>query len=88
MWRLLQVKVLPSKVARFATTCAMLGVTEGDKVEAQNPIWLTVDYFGIGDLVQVIDAVTDEEINDLFEEYRNLYEFDQEIMKPQSGKHM
>ena len=28
-------------------------------------------------LFTAIDAVTDEEINDLFEEYRNLYEFDQ-----------
>lgn len=76
------------KVARFGDNMRNVGVTEGDKVEAQIQFGWTVDYFGIGDLVQVIDAVTDEEINDLFEEYRNLYEFDQEIMKPQSGKHM
>ena len=65
------------KVARFGDNMRNVGVTEGDKVEAQIQFGWTVDYFGIGDLVQVIDAVTDEEINDLFEEYRNLYEFDQ-----------
>ena len=65
------------KVARFGDNMRNVGVTEGDKVEAQIQFGWTVDYFGIGVLVQVIDAVTDEEINDLFEEYHNLYEFDQ-----------
>ncbi len=45
-------------------------------MEAQIQFGWTVDYFGIGDLVQVIDRVSDEEVEQLFEEYKELYTFD------------
>ncbi|HHD9623023.1 TPA: L-arabinose isomerase [Enterococcus faecium] len=64
------------KVARFGDNMRNVGVTEGDKVEAQIQFGWTIDYFGIGDLVQVIDRVSDEEVNQLFEEYKELYTFD------------
>ncbi|MDV5135920.1 L-arabinose isomerase [Enterococcus lactis] len=64
------------KVARFGDNMRNVGVTEGDKVEAQIQLGWTVDYFGIGDLVQVIDRVSDEEVEQLFEEYKELYTFD------------
>ncbi|MEB4787903.1 L-arabinose isomerase [Enterococcus lactis] len=64
------------KVARFGDNMRNVGVTEGDKVEAQIQFGWTVDYFGIGDLVQVIDRVSDEEVEQLFEEYKELYTFD------------
>lgn len=64
------------KVARFGDNMRNVGVTEGDKVEAQIQFGWTVDYFGIGDLVQVIDRVSDEEVKQLFEEYKELYTFD------------
>lgn len=64
------------KVARFGDNMRNVGVTEGDKVEAQLQFGWTVDYFGIGDLVQVIDRVSDEEVEQLFEEYKELYTFD------------
>ncbi|MFL8938342.1 L-arabinose isomerase [Rossellomorea oryzaecorticis] len=64
------------KVARFGDNMRHVGVTEGDKVEAQIQFGWTVDYFGIGDLVQYVDAVKDEEIDALFEEYAEHYEFD------------
>ena len=64
------------KVARCGDNMRNVGVTEGDKVEAQIQFGWTVDYFGIGDLVQVIDRVSDEEVNQLFEEYKELYTFD------------
>ncbi|EMF0318400.1 TPA: L-arabinose isomerase [Enterococcus faecium] len=64
------------KVARFGDNMRNVGVTEGDKVEAQIQFGWTVDYFGIRDLVQVIDRVSDEEVNQLFEEYKELYTFD------------
>lgn len=64
------------KVARFGDNMRNVGVTEGDKVEAQIQLGWTVDYFGIGDLVQYIDAVTDDEVEALFAEYKELYEFD------------
>lgn len=64
------------KVARFGDNMRNVGVTEGDKVEAQIQFGWTVDYFGIRDLVQVIDRVSDEEVDQLFEEYKELYTFD------------
>jgi L-arabinose isomerase len=64
------------KVARFGDNMRHVGVTEGDKVEAQIQFGWTVDYFGIGDIVQYVDAVKDEEIETLFEEYAEHYEFD------------
>ncbi|WP_431803322.1 L-arabinose isomerase [Halobacillus andaensis] len=64
------------KVARFGDNMRHVGVTEGDKVEAQIQFGWTVDYYGIGDLVQYVDAVKDEEVDALFDEYAELYEFD------------
>ncbi|MBC1489923.1 L-arabinose isomerase [Listeria sp. FSL L7-1485] len=64
------------KVARFGDNMRNVAVTEGDKVEAQIQFGWVVDYFGIGDLVQVIDAVTKEEVDTLFAEYQTLYDFD------------
>lgn len=64
------------KVARFGDNMRNVGVTEGDKVEAQIQFGWTVDYYGIGDLVQYVDAVTEEEVTALFNEYQELYDFD------------
>ncbi|MBM7644459.1 L-arabinose isomerase [Scopulibacillus daqui] len=64
------------KVARFGDNMRNVAVTEGDKIEAQIQFGWTVDYFGIGDLVQYVNAVKDEEVETLFAEYANLYEFD------------
>lgn len=64
------------KVARFGDNMRNVAVTEGDKVEAQIQFGWTVDYFGIGDLVQVVDAVTDAEVEALFAQYQTLYDFD------------
>lgn len=64
------------KVARFGDNMRNVGVTEGDKVEAQIQFGWYVDYYGIGDLVKVVDAVTDEEVDALFAEYKELYDFE------------
>lgn len=64
------------RVARFGDNMRDVAVTEGDKVEAQIQFGWTVDYYGIADLVKYVDAVTDEEADALFEEYRKLYDFD------------
>ncbi|MHC5249152.1 L-arabinose isomerase [Enterococcus sp. LJL90] len=64
------------KVARFGDNMRNVAVTEGDKVEAQIQFGWTVDYFGIGDLVQYVNAVTEAEVDTLFEQYKELYDFD------------
>lgn len=64
------------KVARFGDNMRNVAVTDGDKIEAQIKFGWTVDYYGIGDLVKYVDAVSVEEIEALFAEYKELYEFD------------
>lgn len=64
------------KVARFGDNMRNVGVTEGDKVEAQIQFGWTVDYYGIGDLVKYTNEVETEEIEALFAEYAEQYEFD------------
>ncbi|HBM6853741.1 TPA: L-arabinose isomerase, partial [Enterococcus faecium] len=64
------------KVARFGDNMRNVAVTEGDKVEAQIQFGWVVDYYGIGDLVQYVDAVTDGEVEKVFAEYKDLYDFD------------
>src|SRR5690625_3658617 len=56
------------RVARFGDNMRNVAVTDGDKIEAQIQFGWTVDYFAIGDLVQYINAVTEEEIDTLFVE--------------------
>lgn len=65
------------KVARFGDNMRSVAVTEGDKVEAQIKFGWTVDGYGVGDLVERVDAVTEEQIDDLMEEYARLYDFEQ-----------
>lgn len=64
------------KVARFGDNMRNVAVTEGDKIEAQIQLGWTVDYFGIGDLTTVINKVSNNEIEHLFEQYKELYDFD------------
>ncbi len=64
------------KVARFGDNMRNVAVTEGDKVEAQIQFGWTVDYYGIRDLVDYVDAVAEEEVDALFNEYKDLYDFD------------
>ncbi|WP_041544585.1 L-arabinose isomerase [Oceanobacillus iheyensis] len=64
------------KVARFGDNMRNVAVTDGDKIEAQIQFGWTVDYFAIGDLVQYVNAVKEEEIDVLFAEYKDSYDFD------------
>lgn len=63
------------RVARLGDNMRNVAVTEGDKVEAAIKFGWTVDYFGIGDLVAVINEVTDAEIDELYSEYQESYDF-------------
>lgn len=64
------------KVARFGDNMRNVAVTDGDKIEAQIQFGWYVDYYGIGDLVEVVNKVTDAEVEALFSEYKELYDFD------------
>ncbi|MCI1857569.1 MAG: L-arabinose isomerase [Sporolactobacillus sp.] len=57
------------KVCRFGDTMRNVAVTEGDKVEAQITLGWTVDYYGIGDLVEEIGKVSHSDVD---QEYADL----------------
>ena len=62
------------KVARFGDNMREVAVTEGDKVEAQIRFGLSVNGYGVGDLVKVVNAVSDKDIDNLVKEYFDLFE--------------
>ncbi len=62
------------KVARFGDNMREVAVTEGDKVDAQIRFGFSVNGYGIGDLVKLVNEVSDREINTLVQEYLNLFE--------------
>jgi len=61
------------KVARFGDNMREVAVTEGNKVSAQIRFGYSVSGYGVGDLVERINAVTDAEISTLTGEYESLY---------------
>ena len=64
------------KVARFGDNMRNVAVTEGDKVEAAIQFGWTVDYFGIGDLVAEMNQVSEADVEALYAEIKDLYDFD------------
>ncbi len=63
-----------AKIARFGDNMREVAVTEGDKVEAQIKLGLSVNGYGVGDLVKVVNEVSDTDINKLVQEYLDTYE--------------
>ncbi len=70
-----------AKFARFGDNMRFVAVTDGDKVEAELKFGFSVNTYGIGDLVEVINAVSDEAINKLIDEYQSSYTMDADLNK-------
>jgi len=62
------------KVARFGDNMRNGAGTEGDTVEAQIKFGWEIHAYGVGDLVNYVEKVTDAEAAALYKEYENLYE--------------
>jgi len=62
-----------AKFARFGDNMRQVAVTEGDKVAAEMKFGFSVNTHPVGDLVEVINAVYDSDINLLVEEYETSY---------------
>ncbi len=58
-----------------------VAVTEGDKVEAELTFGYSVNTYGIGDLVKVINEVSDADVETLCEEYGDLYKLVDSLTK-------
>jgi len=64
------------KCERFADNMRQVAVTEGDKVEAQIKFGWQVNYLPVGELAATIEALTEDEVEQLFNEYRSKYTID------------
>jgi L-arabinose isomerase len=62
------------RLARFGDNMRFVGVTEGDKTEAELRFGAAVNTWGVNDLVAAVDAVADTEVDALVKEYEDLYD--------------
>lgn len=67
------------RIARFGDNMRDVAVTEGNKVSAQIKMGYSVYGFGIGDLVNVVNSVSDAEISRLIEEYKGAYNLTKDV---------
>ena len=62
-----------ARYCRFGDNMRQVAVTEGDKVEAELKFGFAVNGYGVGDLVKVINQVSDTDIDKLTTEYEYRY---------------
>jgi L-arabinose isomerase len=62
-----------AKFVRFGDNMRYVAVTDGDKVEAEMKFGYSVNTHGIGDLVKVINEVSDGDVDKLTQEYFDSY---------------
>jgi L-arabinose isomerase len=69
------------KLARFGDNMRNVAVTEGDKTEAELRFGVSVNTWGVNDLVAAVDAVADADIDTLVAEYEDLYDVAAELRR-------
>lgn len=69
-----------AKFARIGDNMRYVAVTEGDKVEAEMKFGFSVNTYGIGDLVAIINNIQDDEINVLVKEYEESYTLSDDLL--------
>jgi L-arabinose isomerase len=62
------------RLARFGDNMRGVAVTEGDKVEAELKFGVSVNAYGVNDLVASVDASTDSEVDALVKQYEDEYD--------------
>ena len=67
------------RLARFGDNMRNVAVTEGDKIEAELRFGVSVNTYGINDLVESVDAVPDAGIDSLVAQYEDLYDVSAEL---------
>ena len=67
------------KVARFGDNMRDVAVTEGNKLSAQIQMGYSVNGYGIGDLVAVVNSVDESRVRELIEEYKDSYHVAQSV---------
>ena len=62
------------RLARFGDNMRDVAVTEGDKVEAESRFGVSVNTYGVNDLVERVDAASSAAVDDLVEDYLTAYD--------------
>ena len=70
-----------AKFVRFGDNMREVAVTEGDKVSAQIKFGYSVNGYGVGDLVKVVNEVSEKEIDALCKTYEAIYEVAADLKK-------
>ena len=73
------------RLARFGDNMRDVAVTEGDKVEAELRFGVSVNTYGVNDLVAVVDAVEDAAIDALVAQYADAYGVAPELRRAATG---
>jgi len=69
------------KLARFGDNMRYVAVTEGDKTEAEIRFGVSVNTWGVNELVEAVDAASDADVAALVAEYEELYDVAPELRK-------
>ena len=68
------------KLARFGDNMRYVAVTEGDKTEAELRFGVQVNTWGVNELADAVDAVTDADVDALVAEYLERYDVAPELL--------
>jgi len=69
------------RLARFGDNMRNVAVTEGDKTEAELRFGVSVNTWGVNDLVEAVDASTGSDVDALVAEYEDTYDVAPELRK-------
>jgi L-arabinose isomerase len=67
------------RLARFGDNMRNVAVTEGDKTEAEVRFGVSVNTWGVNDLVAAVDSASEAEVDVLVKEYAELYDIAPEL---------
>ncbi|HET7013347.1 MAG TPA: L-arabinose isomerase [Streptosporangiaceae bacterium] len=74
------------KLARFGDNMRDVAVTEGDKVAAQAQFGVSVNTYGVNDLVAAVEATQASQVDELVTEYTDTYRVADELL-PGGARH-
>ena len=69
------------KLARFGDNMRNVAVTEGDKTEAEIRFGVSVNTWGVNELVERVDAASETDVDVLIAEYEELYDIVPELRR-------
>jgi L-arabinose isomerase len=69
------------RLVRFGDNMRDVAVTEGDKVEAELRFGVSVNTYGVNDLVDLVDRVADDAVDELVTEYEAAYRVSAELVR-------